>query len=123
MMNNIRELICIGCPMGCAMQIELEDDKVINVTGNLCKRGETYGEKECTNPTRIITSSVEVEGGEFKTVPIKTERDIPKEKIYQCIQLLKGIKVKAPVNIGDVIIENVGDTGVNIIATRKVEAV
>ncbi|MFC0906308.1 DUF1667 domain-containing protein [Clostridium sp. MT-14] len=119
---NKRELTCIGCPMGCQLLVKLEGDKVIEVTGNTCKRGEEYGKKECTSPTRIVTSSVYVEDGEIDVVPVKTERDIPKEKIFDCIRALKGIVVKAPINIGDVILKNVADSGVNIIATKKVDS-
>ena len=62
-MGKIRELTCIGCPMGCALTVEIDDsNNVIKVLGNHCKRGEIYGQKECTNPTRIVTSTVGVEG-------------------------------------------------------------
>ncbi|MHC6178579.1 DUF1667 domain-containing protein [Clostridium sp. JNZ X4-2] len=120
---DTRELTCIGCPMGCQLLVKLDGAKVVEVTGNTCKRGEEYGKKECTNPTRIVTSSVYVEGGEIDVVPVKTESDIPKEKIFDCIKALKGIVVKAPVNIGDVILENVVDSGVNIIATKKIDKI
>lgn len=117
----MRDLICIGCPIGCQLQVKLDGKEVVEVTGNTCKKGEDYAKKECTNPTRIVTSSVYVEGGEIGVVPVKTESDIPKEKIFDCIKALKGIVVKAPINIGDVIVENILDTGVNIVATRKVD--
>ncbi|MTK10593.1 MAG: DUF1667 domain-containing protein [Clostridiaceae bacterium] len=118
---SMRDLICIGCPIGCQLQVKLDGKEVVEVTGNTCKKGEDYAKKECTNPTRIVTSSVYVEGGEIGVVPVKTESDIPKEKIFDCIKALKGIVVKAPINIGDVIVENILDTGVNIVATRKVD--
>lgn len=117
-----RELVCIGCPMGCQLEVEIDGDKVVKVTGNTCKRGEQYGIKECTNPTRIVTSSVFVEGGQIDVVPVKTETDIPKSKIFQCIKELKNVTVKAPVNIGDVVVPNIAGTGVNIIATKEIEA-
>lgn len=117
----MRDLICIGCPIGCQLKVKLDGKEVVEVTGNTCKRGEDYAKKECTNPTRIVTSSVYVEGGEIGVVPVKTETDIPKEKIFDCIKALKGIVVKAPINIGDVIVENILGTGVNIVATRKVD--
>ncbi|NMM65415.1 DUF1667 domain-containing protein [Clostridium sp. P21] len=116
---NIRDLVCIGCPMGCQLQVKLEGDKVIEVSGNTCKKGAEYGEKECTNPTRIVTSSVYVKDGNVDVVPVKTESDIPKGKIFDCVKALKGV-VKAPINIGDVVVTNIADTGVNIIATKKV---
>lgn len=115
-----RELICIGCPMGCPLKVEMSDGAVSTVTGNTCKRGDDYARKEVTNPTRIVTSSVIVEGGSLAAVSVKTKEDIPKDKIFDIMKCLKGVKVKAPVHIGDVIISNVADTGVDIIATKNV---
>lgn len=115
-----RELICIGCPLGCPLSVEMEGDTVTRVEGNTCKRGEEYAKKECTNPTRIVTSSVMVENGMIPMVSVKTEEDIPKNKIGDCMKALKNVKVNAPITIGDVIIENVADTGVNVTATKNV---
>lgn len=120
-MSSTRELTCIGCPIGCLLQVQLEGKTVKSVTGNTCKRGAIYGEKECTNPTRIVTSSVKVKGGIENVVSVKTEGDISKDMIFRCLDLLKGIEVKAPVKINDVILENAAGTGVNIIATRGIE--
>lgn len=116
-----RELTCIGCPMGCILEVQLDGTEVVKVTGNTCPRGKDYGIKECTNPTRIVTSSVAVENGVETVASVKTERDIPKEKVYDVIRLLKDITIKAPVNIGDVVLENIFNTGVNIIATKKID--
>jgi CxxC motif-containing protein len=115
-----RELTCISCPIGCHLQVDMEDGKVVKVTGNTCKRGQVYGEKECTNPTRIVTSSVRVIGGKLDVVSIKTARDIPKGKIFDCVEALKGLEVNAPVKIGDIILENAAGTGVSIIATKNI---
>ncbi|WP_097027259.1 DUF1667 domain-containing protein [Clostridium peptidivorans] len=119
-MNEKRELTCIGCPIGCMLEVTLEDGIVVDVKGNTCLRGKTYAEKECTNPTRIVTSSVKVRNGEIDAVSIKTKSDIPKDKIMQCIEELRGVVLEAPVNIGDVILTNVAGTGVNVIATKGV---
>lgn len=120
---STRDLICIGCPIGCQLQVKLEGNEVVEVTGNTCKKGVEYAAKECTNPTRIVTSSVCVKDGEIEMVAVKTDSDIPKEKIFDCIKELKDVVVSAPVNIGDIIIENVLGTGVNIVATRKIAKV
>lgn len=119
-MSTIRDLICIGCPMGCMLQVKLDGDQVVSVTGNTCKRGEIYGIKECTNPTRIVTSSVAVEGGKIDAVSVKTANDIPKDKMFECVHCLRGIIIKAPVNIGDIIVKNIAGTGVDVVATKKV---
>jgi CxxC motif-containing protein len=116
-----KSLICIGCPMGCMLSVTLENGEVTEVTGNTCKRGDVYARKEVTNPTRIVTSTVKVSGGTLAMVSVKTKTDIPKGKIFDCVRALKTVCVKAPVHIGDVILENVADTGVDIIATKNVE--
>ena len=116
-----KNLICIGCPMGCPLTVKMEHGEVVSITGNTCKRGEIYGRKEVTNPTRIVTSTVRVSGGSIDMVSVKTKEDIPKGKIFECVKALKGIEVPAPVHIGDVILENVADTGVDIVATKNVE--
>lgn len=115
-----RDLICICCPLGCQMVVTIEDGKVIGTKGNTCKRGETYGIKEITNPTRIVTSTVKVNGGDRPYVSVKTKEDIPKNKIFDCMKDLKNVTVKAPIQIGDIIVDNVGGTGVPMVATNNV---
>ena len=118
---NIRELTCIGCPLGCRMQIEMKEGQVVGVSGNTCKRGEIYAHKEMTNPTRIVTSTVRVEGGENAMVSVKTRSDVPKGKISDCMLELRGITVQAPVHINDIIMYNIANTGVDVIATKEVK--
>lgn len=120
---EMKELTCIGCPMGCPVKVEINQGEVVSVTGNTCKRGEVYARKEVTNPTRIVTSTVIVEGGSIAAVSVKTKEDVPKEKIFEVMESLKGIMVQAPVYIGDVIVSNVADTGIDIVATKNVPAV
>lgn len=117
-----KNLTCINCPLGCQITVKLDGGNVVEVSGNTCKKGEDYAVKEVTNPTRIITSSVIVEGGTGlnSQVSVKTQTDIPKGKISDVMNALKGVSVKAPVKIGDVILENVAETGVNIVATRNI---
>ena len=115
-----RELICIGCPMGCPLTVELENGEIKTITGYTCKKGETYARKEVTNPPRIVTSTVRVAGGRADMVSVKTREDIPKDKIFQCVKALKGVTVKAPIRIGDVVVADVAGTGVDIVATKEV---
>lgn len=120
---EVRNLTCINCPMGCPLTVEMEGDEVISVTGNTCKRGDTYARKEVSNPTRIVTSTVKVTGGKADMVSVKTREDIPKGKIFDCVKALKGVEVEAPVHIGDVIVPNAAGTGIDIVATKNVEEV
>lgn len=116
-----RNLTCISCPMGCQITVEMDGNEVVSVTGNTCKRGDVYARKEVTNPTRIVTSTVRVIGGKADMVSVKTKEDIPKGKIFDCVKSLKGVEVKAPVHIGDVIVPDAAGTGVDIVATKNVE--
>ena len=118
---KIRNLTCIGCPMGCPLTVKLEDTEIISIEGYTCKRGAVYGKKEVTNPTRIVTTTVRVSGGTEPVVSVKTKEDIPKDKIFACIHAMKEITVQAPVHIGDVILRDVAHAGVDMIATKNVE--
>ena len=116
------ELICIGCPMGCPLTVELEDGAVTKVTGNTCPRGDAYGRKEVTNPTRIVTSTVRVTGGTLPAVSCKTRSDVPKGKIFDVVRALKTVEAAAPVAIGQVLLEDAAGTGVPVVATKNVAA-
>ena len=118
-----KDLTCICCPLGCQMTVELENGEVVSVTGNTCMRGDDYARKEVTSPTRIVTSTVKVTGGKSSMVSVKTKSDIPKEKLFECVKALKEVEVQAPIAIGDVVLSNVAGTGVDIVATKDVEAV
>lgn len=113
-------LICIGCPLGCPLEVEMNGKEVVSVSGNTCKNGDKYARKELTNPTRIVTSTVRVVGGTLAMVSVKTASDIPKGKIFDCVKELQAIDVPAPVAIGDVIIADVAGTGVSVVATKNV---
>ena len=117
---EVRELICIGCPLGCPLTVTMNGTEVVEVKGNTFKRGDDYARKEVTNPTRIVTSTVCVKGGDLAMVSVKTKSDIPKGKIFDCVKALKGVTVQAPVAIGDVIVSDVAGTGVEVIATKNI---
>lgn len=117
-----RQLTCVRCPRGCQITVEMDNGQVSDVYGNSCMRGETYARSEVTDPRRVVTTTVVVEGGIDPVVSVKTERDIPKGKMTACIAQLKEVAVTAPVHIGDVVCENVAETGIPVVATGNVEA-
>lgn len=118
---EVRELICIGCPLGCPLTVRLDGEN-IEVKGNTCKRGEDYARKEVLNPMRIVTSTIRVMGGTGAMVSVKTKTDIPKGKIFECMKEISSAKVQAPVAIGDVLIADCAGTGVPVIATKNMAA-
>ena len=117
---EVKNIICINCPLGCPLTVELENGQVTKVTGNTCKRGETYAVKEITNPSRTVTSTVRVKGGEHPVVAVRTKTDIPKDKIFACMEAINAAEITAPVKIGDVVIANVCGTGVDVVASANV---
>ena len=113
----MKEFVCIECPKGCRLTI----DENLNVTGNTCIRGKNYAINEVTCPKRIVTSTVVIKSELVSRLPVMTENDIPKEKMFDIVKELEKVRVVAPVKCRDVIVENVCGTGVNIIATRTIE--
>ncbi|HOJ92751.1 MAG TPA: DUF1667 domain-containing protein [Dictyoglomaceae bacterium] len=119
----IKRFVCVQCPIGCKLTVEIKDDdnSIIKIEGNRCQRGIAYAEDEIKDPKRIITTSIKVIGGELPLVSVKTDKPIPKKYIKDVMDIIKSKEVKAPVKRGDIIIENILDTNVNIVATRSVE--
>ncbi len=114
-----RELVCVACPLGCPVTVTFDaDGNVQTVTGNTCKRGDAYARTEVTNPTRMLTTTVKVVGGNSYVVPVKSANPIPKGMMMECMKVINEVSVNAPVSIGDVVIENILNTGVDIIATN-----
>lgn len=113
----MKEFICIECPKGCRLSI----DENLNVTGNTCNRGKVYAINEVTCPKRIVTSTVVINSKIVSRMPVMTEHEIPKEKMFDIIKALDEVRLEVPVKCRDIVIENVCDTGVNIIATRSLD--
>lgn len=112
-----REMTCISCPVGCRLTVTVDGDKIF-VEGNHCKRGVVYAENEVKNPSRIVTSTVSIEGALLKSLPVKTDEPVPKGKIFETMKAINAFHVKAPVEMGDILIPHVAGTDSNIVATR-----
>ena len=114
-----KELICVNCPMGCRLTVALDGDKVVSVKGNNCPRGKTYAEKECVSPERILTTTVKINSGTHRVLPVITDREIPLGKIFEAMDILKGVSVEAPVSEGQVIVHDILGSGANVVASRS----
>ena len=117
-----RQLICIGCPLGCMLTATLENGTVTAVTGNTCRRGDDYARKECTTPERTVTGTVRVTGGSAAVVSVRTSAPIPKEKVMDLARLMGTLSVQAPVHAGDVVAAGVLGTQSDLLATCSVSA-
>ena len=113
-------ITCISCPVGCRMQVTVENGEVKSVTGNSCNRGLVYARQESVSPMRMVTAVVPVQGSRMP-VSVKTRGPIPKAKIFDCMSALSRLSLHAPVRLGDVVCPDVCGTGVDVIATKTVE--
>lgn len=118
-----KRLICVSCPVGCEITVKTEGDRVVEITGNRCPRGETYARQETIAPMRVLPTSVKVLDGEWPLVSVKTDRPVPKDLIAELMELVRTLAVEAPVAIGQVIAEDLLDTDANLVATRNVHRI
>jgi CxxC motif-containing protein len=119
-----KEMICVICPNGCQLRIQIQEGeklKVTDVTGNLCDKGPEWARQEIVNPMRTISSSILVEQGDFPMVSVRTDSPISLKNIFDVMKEIKLVRLKAPVKIGDIVIEKVLGLSCNIIATRNVQ--
>jgi CxxC motif-containing protein len=113
----MKELICIGCPLGCRLQVETEGQRILSVKGYVCKRGKVYAEDEILRPRRMVTSLIAVPGSRIP-LSVRTRTAIPKDLIEKCLRAIRASEIILPVKIGDVIHPDLLGTGVDLIATR-----
>ena len=109
-----KRLTCIECPIGCEIEVTLEDGKVLSVTGNNCPRGKSYAEAEVVCPKRVVTSTVRAENGEM--IPVKTDKPVRKDAIFDVMKRINGLTCKMPVCLGDILLENICDDANLIVA-------
>ncbi len=115
-----RSFTCIVCPNGCDIRAEYEGAEVISVRGAACPKGEDYVRQELTDPRRNIATSVPVEGGELPLVSVRLTSAIPKKDIFAVMAEINKLRVKAPVQIGDVLLEDVLGLGSSVVVTKNV---
>ncbi len=109
-----KNLICIECPIGCEIEVEVENGVVISVKGNTCPRGKNYAEAEVICPKRVVTSTIRAENGEM--IPVKTDKPVRKDAIFEVMQKINRTTCKMPVRLGDMLVENICDDA-NLIVT------
>ncbi len=112
-----KKLTCIVCPLGCQITAELDGDKIENLTGATCKRGQAYARAELTDPRRTLTTTMRVDGAGL--VPVKSSAALPKALLLNSMGVINAAQVKAPVEPGDILIHDILGTGVDIVATGR----
>jgi len=118
MLEN-KHLTCIGCPLSCPLELVIVDGEIYEISGNDCNRGEAYARQEHSAPCRLVSTTVACSTGLWPRLPVKTASAVPKEKVMAVVQELHTLQIEAPVRIGQVILENVAETGIVVCATRS----
>lgn len=116
-----KEIICTVCPRGCHMQVEGEGEQILHMEGYGCKRGQTYGAAEFAHPVRILTTTVKISGAQNDLLPVRSSQPLPKEKLFACMDVIRAASVRLPVKRYDVVIPNICDTGIDIVATKTMD--
>ena len=115
--------LCTGCPLGCRLEVDAVDDEVLEVRGFSCRRGERYGRQEHVDPRRPLSTTVWIEGAAIRRAPVRTAEPIPKSEVVAVARALRGMRVRAPIRRGDVVLADALGTGVDVIASRDLDAV
>ncbi len=121
-MAEHQEFICVTCPMGCAIQAVIEDGELKEIEGEACRRGIDWVRQELSDPRRMLTTTVQVEGGVLPLVPVRSRDALPKDEILPVAALLRHVVLQAPVKEGQIVVADVLSTGVDIIASRDLDA-
>jgi CxxC motif-containing protein len=114
-----RSLTCIECPTGCTVTVVVQNDKVVQLDGYGCRRGHDYAVAEVEHPERILTTTVPARGLSVRMLPVRTNRPIPRGSMAQAMDVIRMVTVTSPVNVGDVIVEDLLGLGVDVVATRS----
>ena len=116
-----KELICITCPIGCHLEIAIGTEGDFIVTGNKCKRGVLYANEELTEPKRVVTATCKIKSNSHLRIPVKTDKALPKEKIFSLLRTIYTMDLEPPIKMGDILIEDIEGTGVSLKSSISVE--
>ena len=123
-MPDTDKFVCIGCPVGCPLELAHEGNRIIEVAGNDCRRGEKYAKQEFTDPRRSLSTTVAIAGAVWARLPVKTTGQVPKHRVLEAARAIHQIRCRAPVAVGQVLLEGLlGETGLDVVATRSMETV
>jgi len=118
-----KEYTCTACPKGCTVEVEYEGDELIDVSGYSCIKGKEYVESEFHDPRRILTTTVKIEGARYPRIPVRTETGVPKDELDCCLEKLNRVELEAPVDVGEIVIEDICSTEINVVTSRSLARV
>lgn len=117
--SESRSYLCIGCPLGCRLEVDAVERDVVEVRGNSCRKGVTFAQQEHVDPRRVVTTTVAIDGAAWPRLPVKTAGEVPKAIVGDVCRALREVVARAPIAQGDVVLADVLGTGVDVVATRS----
>lgn len=121
-MSETKRFVCIGCPIGCPLQLSHEGTEIIEVHGYECNRGAKYAHQEFKDPRRELATTVTIRGARWARLPVKVSGAVPKERVLEAALAIHGVVVDAPVQLGQVLLRDLlGERGLDVVATRSME--
>lgn len=115
----ITHYTCIECPLGCRLEVEEDaEGNIVDVRGYACNKGKAFAEREHTDPRRMVTTTVAIAGGLWPRLPVRTTAEVPKDRVWNVVELLRPISAESPVIMGDIVIADIAGTGVDVVASR-----
>ncbi|HPV03407.1 MAG TPA: DUF1667 domain-containing protein [Myxococcota bacterium] len=123
-MSDSKNFTCIGCPIGCPLQLTHEGRDILEIEGHQCNRGAKYAQQEFRDPRRFLSTTVAIEGARWKRLPVKVTAPVPKDRVVEAAVEIHRLSVSAPVALGQVLIRDLlGEKGVDVVATRTMQRV
>lgn len=123
-MSDSKNFTCIGCPIGCPLQLTHEGRDILEIEGHQCNRGAKYAQQEFRDPRRFLSTTVAIEGARWKRLPVKVTAPVPKDRVVEAAIEIHRLSVSAPVALGQVLIRDLlGEKGVDVVATRTMQRV
>ncbi|HNZ03043.1 MAG TPA: DUF1667 domain-containing protein [Myxococcota bacterium] len=123
-MSDSKNFTCIGCPIGCPLQLTHEGRDILEIEGHQCNRGAKYAQQEFRDPRRFLSTTVAIDGARWKRLPVKVTAPVPKDRVVEAAVEIHRLSVSAPVALGQVLIRDLlGEKGVDVVATRTMQRV
>lgn len=121
-MVKARQFVCIGCPIGCPLQLQHEGNEIIEISGHECNRGAKYARQEFTDPRRSLSTTVAIPGAKWMRLPVKVTEAVEKDRIMEAVRKIHALHIQAPVRLGQVLMRDLlGEKNINVVACRSME--
>jgi CxxC motif-containing protein len=123
-MVKAKQFTCIGCPIGCPLQLQHNGDEITEISGYECDRGAKYARQEFTDPRRDLSTTVVISGARWQRLPVKVTGAIGKDRVLEAAREIHRLHVKAPVKLGQVLIKDFfGEKEIDVVSCRSMEKI